>query len=140
MNTYKSYNWNMLIFLKCHKTWIIKMAWNYFAIWRMRVWKWKFFALALVVKSTLNYPVIYWNFFFLSHVVQLTGSYFPIRDELVSLAVQVQSSNPWTARELYLLEFLCNHPINVFDQKYLFFWSFYFSLCLLFQLFAGLSS
>lgn len=134
--------------MKYHKTWIIKMAWNYFAIWRMRVWKWKFFALALVCKCTLNYPVIYWNFslffflisFFLSHVVQLMGSYFPIRDELVSLAVQVQSSNPWTTRELYLLEFLCNHPINVFDQKYLFFWSSYFSLCLLFQLFAGLSS
>lgn len=40
------------------------MAWNYFAIWRMRVWKWKFFALALVCKSILNYPVICWNFFF----------------------------------------------------------------------------
>ena len=42
--------------------------------------------------------------------MQLTGSYFPIRDELASLAVQVQSPSPWTARELHLFEFLCNHP------------------------------
>lgn len=92
------------------------MAWNYFAIWRMRVWKWKFFALALVCGSILNYPVICWIFFWTT-LCSLWDLISPSGMNLRPWLCKYRIKPMDCQRIVFVGIILYNYPINVFDQS-----------------------